>query len=123
MVCLVTANSALNVTASYVAQGASQAGILNPITAGVVYGQGGSFTTGNENNGGVSANSLDLLGGVAVEGNGNLYVADAGNNRIQVFDGEGTFKSEIANLGTPQAICVSGGSTQYLCDIGGRKAA
>ena len=34
---------------------------------------------------------------------GNLYVADAGNNRIQVFDGEGTFKSQITNVGTPQA--------------------
>ena len=40
--------------------------------------------------------------------------ADAGNNRIQVFDSEGTFKSQIANIGTPQAICISGGSTQYL---------
>ena len=29
-------------------------------------------------------------------------------------DGEGTFKSQITNIGTPQAICVSGGSTQYL---------
>jgi DNA-binding beta-propeller fold protein YncE len=44
----------------------------------------------------------------------NLYVADSGNNRIQVFDGEGTFKSQITNVGTPQAICISGGSTQYL---------
>jgi hypothetical protein len=41
-------------------------------------------------------------------------VADAGNKRIQVFDGEGTFKSQIGNVGTPQAICVSGGATQYL---------
>jgi len=41
-------------------------------------------------------------------------VADSGNNRIQVFDGEGAFKSQIAGVGTPQAICVSGGSTQYL---------
>jgi hypothetical protein len=52
--------------------------------------------------------------GLASDANGNLYVADAGNKRIQVFDGDGAFKSQIANVGTPQAICVSGGATQYL---------
>jgi hypothetical protein len=52
--------------------------------------------------------------GLGIDAAGNLYAADAGNKRIQVFDGEGTFKSQISNVGTPQAICVSGGSTQYL---------
>ena len=52
--------------------------------------------------------------GIASDAQGNLYVADAGNKRIQVFDGDGTFKSQITNVGVPQAICVSGGSTQYL---------
>ena len=52
--------------------------------------------------------------GIASDAAGNIYVADAGNNRIQVFDGEGTVKSQITNIGSPQAICVSGGATQYL---------
>ena len=52
--------------------------------------------------------------GIATDTAGNIYVADAGNKRIQVFDGEGTFKSQITGIGTPQAICISGGSTQYL---------
>ena len=52
--------------------------------------------------------------GIASDASGSIYVADAGNKRIQVFDGEGTFKTQITNIGTPQAICVSGGSTQFV---------
>jgi sugar lactone lactonase YvrE len=42
-----------------------------------VYGQGGSFTTGNGNNGGVSANGLSDPTGIALDSSGNLYVADS----------------------------------------------
>ncbi len=52
--------------------------------------------------------------GIASDSAGNIYVADAGNKRIQVFDGEGNFKSEISGIGTPQALCITGGPTQYL---------
>jgi hypothetical protein len=31
-----------------------------------------------------------------------------------VFDGEGTYKSQITGIGTPMAICISRGSTQYI---------
>ncbi len=52
--------------------------------------------------------------GIVSDAADNLYVADAGNNRIQVFDTNGTFKSQITGVGSPQAICISGGPTQYL---------
>jgi len=51
---------------------------------------------------------------IAVDAQGNVYVADAGNKRIQVFDGTGTFKSEFGNIGTPLALCMTRGATQYL---------
>jgi sugar lactone lactonase YvrE len=51
---------------------------------------------------------------LAIDAHGNVYVADAGNKRIQVFDSEGTFKSEFANVGTPIAMCMTRGTTQYL---------
>jgi sugar lactone lactonase YvrE len=63
---------------------------------------------------GSAQGQFNKIRGIVADRAGNLYVADSGNNRIQVFDGEGTFKSQIGNIGTPQAICVSNGSTQYL---------
>jgi DNA-binding beta-propeller fold protein YncE len=51
---------------------------------------------------------------LAVDAQGNVYVADAGNKRVQVFDAEGTFKAEFGNVGTPLAMCMTRGATQYL---------
>ena len=54
------------------------------------------------------------LKAIAIDAQGDVYVADAGNKRIQVFDGEGTFKRQFANVGTPLAMCMTRGATQYL---------
>ena len=51
---------------------------------------------------------------LAIDAHGNVYVADAGNKRVQVFDAQGTFKSEFGGIGTPLAMCITRGSTQYL---------
>jgi hypothetical protein len=57
---------------------------------------------------------FNKIRGIVADAAGNLYVADSGNNRIQVFDTQGTFKSQITGIGSPQAICITGGSPQYL---------
>jgi hypothetical protein len=51
---------------------------------------------------------------LAIDAQGDVYVADVGNKRIQVFDSEGTFKRQFANVGTPLTMCMTRGATQYL---------
>jgi DNA-binding beta-propeller fold protein YncE len=63
---------------------------------------------------GTEVGQFNALRGIAIDARGNVYVADAGNQRIQVFDGEGTPKAQIANIGIPSAICITPGAHQYL---------
>lgn len=51
---------------------------------------------------------------LAIDAQGNVYAADTGNKRIQVFDADGKFLREFGNVGTPLAICMTRGATQYL---------
>ena len=51
---------------------------------------------------------------IAIDAQGDVYVADLGNKRIQVFSADGTFKREFGNVGTPIAMCITRGSTQHL---------
>jgi DNA-binding beta-propeller fold protein YncE len=51
---------------------------------------------------------------IALDAQGNVYAADAGNKRIQVFDNAGAFKSQFGNVGKPLSICITRGATQYL---------
>ncbi len=55
-------------------------------TADMVFGQGGSFTLYACNNGGISANSLCVPTGVAVDRAGNLYVVDNNNSRVLEYN-------------------------------------
>ena len=52
--------------------------------------------------------------GIALDSQGLVYVADAGNQRIQVFDGDGNVKTQFTSVGTPSALCITSGSHQYL---------
>jgi len=52
--------------------------------------------------------------GIAIDLQGNVYVADRNNRRIQVFDGDGNFKTQFTNVGRPSALCITPGPHQYL---------
>ena len=41
-------------------------------------------------------------------------MGDRSNNRIQVFDNDGTFKTQYTGIGSPWAVCISKGPHQYL---------
>ena len=51
---------------------------------------------------------------LAIDAQGNVYAADPGNKRVQVFDADGTFKSQFGGVGVPTALCITSGATQYL---------
>jgi DNA-binding beta-propeller fold protein YncE len=51
---------------------------------------------------------------IAVDTQGNVYAADGGNKRIQVFDNDGNFKTAFTNVGNAQALCMTKGSNQVL---------
>jgi DNA-binding beta-propeller fold protein YncE len=51
---------------------------------------------------------------LAVDAQGNVYVGDRGNSRIQVFDNDGQFKTQIQGIGVPAAICITPGAHPYL---------
>jgi hypothetical protein len=61
----------------------------------------------------------------AVAANGNLYVLDRGNNRVQVLDGNGNFQFAFGSAGggpgqfqTPEGIAISPNNYVYVVDAG-----
>lgn len=63
---------------------------------------------------GTEPGQFNKVHGIAIDTAGLVYVADAGNKRIQVFDADGNFKSQFAGVGMPQAMCITPGAHQYL---------
>lgn len=51
---------------------------------------------------------------IVVDAQGNVYVGDRGNKRIQVFDTDGNPKAQYTNVGAPWALCITSGPHQYL---------
>ncbi len=63
---------------------------------------------------GTASGQFASVDSIAVDAQGNIYAADGGNARLQVFDNNGTFKTEIKNVGNAQAICITPGGNLYV---------
>jgi DNA-binding beta-propeller fold protein YncE len=57
---------------------------------------------------------LNLPHTMAMDANGNVYVGDRSNARVQVFDNDLNFKAIYDSVGNPWAVCISPGPHQYL---------
>src|SRR5256886_5262866 len=90
----------------FVADGMGNSRVAKFDSKGVFIKSWGSKGTGNGMFGSVNA--------IAVDAQGNVYAADAGNKRIQVFDNNGNFKTQYTNVGAPAALCITPGPNPVL---------
>ena len=63
---------------------------------------------------GTDPSQLNTPHGIAVDATGNVYVADRGNSRIQVFSSDLTLRAIYDHVGSPWAVCITPGPHQYL---------
>src|SRR5581483_705641 len=63
---------------------------------------------------GSGPNQFSTPHAIASDAKGNIYVADRGNNRIQVLDPDLNVVRIITTVRSPWAICVTPGAHQYL---------
>jgi sugar lactone lactonase YvrE len=79
----------------------------------VKYDKNGRFikSAGTQGNGPAQ---LNLPHTIAADAQGNIYIGDRSNNRVQVWDNDLNPKASYTNVGSPWAVCVSGGPHQYL---------
>lgn len=112
---------------------------MNGSTADLVIGQADFLSWFSEcNNAAVTGATLCVPSGIAVDGAGNLYVVDAGNNRVLeynspfttdtlpdlVFGQDGSFTSSVCNKGGisqaslcgPTGVAVDSAGNVYISD-------
>jgi len=65
---------------------------------------------------------------VAVDSSGNVWVADPGNDRVQEFDGSGTFLAKFGTSGGgagelsgPDGVATAAGGVVYVADTGNNR--
>ncbi len=74
--------------------------VVDPGVGGVRIFDSGYSSIDSMLSGGSSAYQFNVPSGIAVDGNKNIYVADTGNNRIQVYDDNLEYQNTIGEYGT-----------------------
>ena len=89
-------------------------------STGIISTVAGSATPGNSGDGGAAtAARLNSPRGVAVDGAGNLYIADSGNDRIRKVDASTGLISDLTGtgwLGFPEGIVLDSSGNLYIAD-------
>ena len=77
---------------------------------------------------GTEDGEFDSPTGIAVDGNGNVFVADSGNGRIQKFSSTGAFLATIGSkssghgqLSAPSGIAVDPAGNIYVAEVGNHR--
>ena len=96
---------------------AAVAGAQSADAAGVISTVAGSGTFGFGGDGGPAvAARLGFPYGVALDGSGNLYIADEANRHIRKVDPAGVI-STAAQLDFPRGVAVDGAGNLYIADL------
>ena len=53
---------------------------------------------------------------IAIDSQGRVFVADRDNNRVQIFDSQGTFIDQWTQFGRPSGIAIAADDTLYVSD-------
>ncbi len=77
---------------------------------------------------GPTGDQINNAPGLALSRSNQLYVVDAGNNRVQVFDLDGNFLFRWGSMGAgngqlnnPGAVCISTNDQVFVCDQGNNR--
>jgi sugar lactone lactonase YvrE len=71
---------------------------------------------------GTAPGQLDTPHALAMDSRGRLFVADRGNNRIQIFDQEGKFLEEWYQFSRPSGVYIDRNDVIYVADSESNKA-
>ena len=72
----------------------------------VKFSREGRFITAWGTSGSEPGN-FDTPHSIAIDSQGRVFVADRGNNRVQIFDGDGNFVDEWTQFGRPSGISIN----------------